>query len=200
MQLNIFQPVRFYVITHNLITKNLLDLGFQYVLVFVAIYRMLIYLIHACKNKATSSGASHFSSLALLLFLSFSIFAFLPLIWCSALPWGVGPPVGGEQRKRPGRCSTTGLVLLWAYGRAHRKKSCTTTRLNLFFTYYGKYILCAKWTNTLTVGEEHYPPPLFHRPLRVTQEEPISWTLHGWHHSSGQHHRWGHCVSFPEGK
>lgn len=49
-------------------------------------------------------------------------------------------------------------------------------------------------------GEEHHPPLVFHWPIRVTQEEPLPRAIHGWHHSPGQHHRWWHCVSLPEGK
>lgn len=34
-----------------------------------------------------------------------------------ALPWRVGPSVGGEQWKCEGRCSAAGLVFLWTHGR-----------------------------------------------------------------------------------
>lgn len=66
------------------------------------------------------SCASHSLHLALLpLSLPF-LLHFLVSVFCSpivALPWGVGAPVGGEQWKRQGGRSTTGLVFLWTHGR-----------------------------------------------------------------------------------
>lgn len=47
----------------------------------------------------------------------FLLSPFPSLLLCSALPRGVGPPVGGEQRQRQGGRSPTGLVFLWTHGR-----------------------------------------------------------------------------------
>lgn len=121
-----------------------------------------------------------------------------------ALPWRVGPSVGGEQWKCEGRCSAAGLVFLWTHGRhlfQTKKKKKKKKLFDIILAIARLY--CSRDDTFYPVsiaGEEHHPPPVFHWAIRVAQEEPLPGTLHGWHHGPGQHHRWWHRVSLPEGQ
>lgn len=81
-------------------------------------------------------------------------------------------------------------------------KNCFDLNVRVSCSSY-QWSQCHSFSMTIslpfTTGEEHNPPSVLYRPLRVTQKEPFSRTLHGWHHSPGQHHCWRHCVSLPEG-
>lgn len=74
----------------------------------------------------------------------------LPLSY-PAFPWGVGPPVGGEQWERQGGRSTTGLVFLRTHGRKqswHRKRSLVLTSHHSTVTFLWNTIYCvlSQWT------------------------------------------------------
>lgn len=120
-------PIGFYFIVHH----NFLSKHFRFlftVCTHTLSYILCTYIQFVVIPKKIRFQASHFFPpwLYSFPFHSTSIYAFpapshcLYIFWiyCSALPWGVGPPVGGEQWERPRRCSTTGLVLLWTHGRA----------------------------------------------------------------------------------
>lgn len=91
-------------------------------------------------------------------------------------------------------CSRPGFSLSWWWETFLHLKRALTLMVFAADSTAGYFF------SSLTTGEEHYSPPVLHWPLRVTQEESFPRTLHGWHHSPGQHHCGWHRISFSEGE